>query len=67
MNAVISLKTNDTITIENIKSIKCHENNQEFTDFDNFCPYGSTFYTFIGKSSLVVFGDDISYIHFQNC
>ena len=66
MNAAIKLKSNDIITVENIKSIKCHENNQEFTDFDKFCPYGSSFYTFIGKSTFVVFGNDILYIHFQN-
>lgn len=65
MRVIVKLKSNDVIAIENIKSIKYHGSDEVCTNFDNFILDANHSYTFIGDSSLNVFGSDILYVHFQ--
>ena len=69
MRAVIATKSEQTITVNNIATVKeggCSGGiGQEFTDFSTLMIDASRCYAFVGTETVIVAGKDIEYIQFD--
>lgn len=63
----VKLDNGDSITIENIKTIRTNgDTSSDENDFQLFIPYSNEFYTFIGSNStLTVYGKEIKSLLFN--
>ena len=66
-NLTVKLENGDSITIENIETIRTNgDTSSDENDFQLFVPYTTEFYTFIGSdSTLTVFGKEIKFLLFS--